>query len=151
MAVFTRLVSINVPSKIVFTKLVALDRIPEWIPAIKSAYLTAPPPVQVGSTFVQDTVFLGWSFPIAGTVVKFRPVSEFGYVYDEGIVAGVWNYEITALGEYASMLLVTIEFIESPGLMGLLKRVLRPLVRVIISHNLDSLRNWIEQGYKTAC
>jgi hypothetical protein len=151
MAYFERLVSVNTPSQALFAGITALERIPEWIPDIERAYLTSSPPVQVGTTFVQDTVFLGWSFPIAGKVVKYRPVAEFGYVYSEGIVAGVWNYEISPLGQDAAMLLVTIEFIESPGFMGLLRRLLRPLVRVIISRNLDSLRHWVERGYNRTC
>jgi hypothetical protein len=63
----------------------------------------------------------------------------------------VWNYEISPLGQDAAMLLVTIEFIESPGLMGFLKRLLRPIVRVIISRNLDGLRHWVERGYNPTC
>jgi hypothetical protein len=148
MASFERLVSVNAPSTALFAGITALERIPEWIPDIKRAYLTSSPPVQAGTTFVQDTVFLGWSFPIAGEVVQYRPVAEFGYVYSEGIVAGVWNYEISPVGQNAAMLLVTIDFIEGAGLAGLLRRLLRPLIRVIISHNLDRLRHWVEQGCK---
>lgn len=151
MVYFERLVSMNVSAKSVFAGITALERIPEWIPDIKRAYLTSPLPVQVGTTFVQDTVFMGWSFPIAGKVVKFQPGVEFSYVYAEGILAGEWNYEISPLGQDAAMLMVTIKFIESPGFPGLLRRLLRPLARIIISHNLDGLRRWVEQRSIPIC
>jgi hypothetical protein len=64
--------------------------------------------------------------------------------YAEGIVAVVWNYEISPLGQDDAMLLLSIEFFEGNGLMGLLKRLLRPVTRIMISHNLHSLRRWAE-------
>jgi hypothetical protein len=64
MAYFEQLISINVSSQAVLEGITALERIPEWIPDIKRAYLTSPAPVRVCTTFVQDTVFMGWPFPI---------------------------------------------------------------------------------------
>lgn len=65
----------------VFAGLIDIEAIPEWIPNIKKAYLTSPPPMEVGTTFVQHTVFMGQSFQIAGKVAKYDPPAAFGYIY----------------------------------------------------------------------
>ena len=55
----------------VFAGLIDLGAIPEWISNIKKAYLTSPAPMEIGTTFVQHTVFMGQSFQIAGRVGRY--------------------------------------------------------------------------------
>lgn len=52
----------------VFAELIDIEAIREWISNINRAYLTSPAPIEVGTTFVQHTVFMGQSFQIAGSV-----------------------------------------------------------------------------------
>ena len=130
----------------VFAGLIDIERIPEWISNIKKAYLTSPLPMEVGTTFVQHTVFMGQSFQIAGKVAKYAPPAAFGYIYAEGILASVWNYQITPINS-GSQLLITIEFIEAGGLIGVFKRLLRPVLRRIIDRNIDNFNAWVESKH----
>ena len=130
----------------VFARLIDIEAIPEWIPNIKKAHLTSPPPMEVGTTFVQHTVFMGQSFQIAGKVAKFDSPAAFGYIYAEGILASVWNYQVTPINS-GSQLLITIEFIEADGLIGLFKRLLRPVSRRMINRNIDNFHAWIERKH----
>ena len=130
----------------IFAGLIDIEAVPEWISTIKKAYLTSPAPMEVSTTFVQHTVFMGQSFQIVGNVAKHNPPAEFGYIYAEGILASVWNYQVTPI-DSGSQLLITIEFIEAGGLIGLFKRFLRPLSRHIINRNVDSFHAWVERKH----
>lgn len=128
----------------VFTGLADIEAIPQWISSIKQAYLTSPPPLAVGTTFVQDAAFMGQHFQIAGQVCKYEPDTEFAYIYAEGIVAGVWNYRITPI-DGGIQLDVTIEFREENRLMRLIKYLLGPVLQRIINRNIDSFHAWVER------
>jgi hypothetical protein len=60
---------------------------------------------------------MGQPFRIAGKVVKYDHAVEFGYIYAEGIVASVWNYQLTPIND-GSHLWIFIESIETGGPRG---------------------------------
>lgn len=130
----------------VFTGLVDVEAIPQWISNIKRACLTSPPPLKVGTSFVQDMMFLKRPFQIAGMVSRYEPDAEFAYVYPEGIVAGEWNYHITET-DGGAQLDVTIKFHEQNRLVRLINYLLRPVLRWIINRNIDSFHAWVERKH----
>lgn len=81
----------------VFARLIDIEARSEWRPDIKRAYLTSRAPLEVGTTFALDAVFMGQQFRTVGKVTKYKPDAEFTYVYSEGIVSGVWNYRISSM------------------------------------------------------
>jgi hypothetical protein len=130
----------------VFTSLVDIEARPEWRPDIKRAYLTSRAPLELGTTFALDAVFIGQTFQTVGKVTKYNPDAEFTYVYAEGIVAGIWNYRVTSIDGRAQ-LEIAIDFIEPDRLMKWLKRLLRPILRRIINRNIDRFYAWVERKH----
>ena len=129
----------------VFTSLVDIEARPEWRLDIKRAYLTSRAPLAVGTPFAQDAVFRGKRFRTVGKVTKYKPDTEFTYVYAEGIVAGVWNYHITPI-DGGSRLAIAVDLLEKARLMRWLKRLLRLILRRIINRNIDSFHTWVERS-----
>jgi hypothetical protein len=130
----------------VFASLVDIEARPEWRPDIKKAYLTSRALLEVGMTFALDAVFMGKPFQTVGKVIKYKPDTEFAYVYAEGIVAGVWNYHIKPI-DGGAQLEIAIDFIEPDRLMRLIKLLLRPILRRIINRNIDSFHAWVERKH----
>jgi hypothetical protein len=89
---------------------------------------------------------MGMRIQIVGEVAKYSPDVEFSYSYAEGILASVWNYHVTPTNGGAQ-LEIAVEFMEASGLMGLLKRLLRPILRRIINQNIDRFHVWVERKH----
>ena len=133
----------------VFASLVDIESRPEWRPDIKKAYLTSRAPLEVGTIFALDAVFMGQPFQTVGKVIKCNPDTEFAYVYAEGMVAGVWNYRVTSI-DGGAQLEIAIDFIEPVRSMRWLKRLLRPILRRIINRNIDRFHAWVERKHATS-
>lgn len=146
MAHFERRLTFHSSPHDVFASLVDIEARPEWRPDIKKAYLTSHAPLEVGTTFALDAVFVGQLFQTVGKVTKYEPDAEFAYVYAKGIVAGVWSYHFTSTNGGAQ-LEITIDFIEPVRLMRWLKCLLRPILRRIINRNIDSFHAWVEHKH----
>ena len=119
----------------IFDAIAAIEAIPEWIPAIRSAEVQTPGPLRPGSRFVQQARVLGVSFPIEGRLTNYQPGREIAYRYARGIVAGDWRYRISA-APAGCRVEICIYFSGTA--------LLRPLVHWIVGRNIARFARWVK-------
>lgn len=119
----------------IFDAIAAIEAIPEWIPAIRSAEVLTAGPLRPGSRFLQQARFLGFSFPIEGRLTHYQPDREIAYRYARGIVAGDWRYRISAVPT-GCRVEICIYFSGSA--------LLRPIVHWIVGRNIARFARWVK-------
>lgn len=117
----------------IFDAIAAIEAIPEWIPAIRSAEILTAGPLRPGSRFVQQARVLGVSFPIEGRLTDYQPDREIAYRYARGIVAGDWRYRVSAVPA-GCRVEICIYFSGSA--------LLRPIVHWIVGRNIARFARW---------
>lgn len=134
---------INRPIADVFAGIAAFDRIPEWIPSVRRAYVSSPGSTGVGTTFVEETSMFGRPIQIIGTVTAYEPDHKLVYVYNDKPLPGIWQYRLTPDGN-GTRLDFHLEITHQKGILSARNPLILALFRRMIVANLASFKTWVE-------